>query len=268
MELNFFKYQGTGNDFIMIDNRTNSIQLDTQQINFLCDRRFGIGADGLILLELEPGLDFKMVYFNSDGNQSSMCGNGGRCLVAFAKYLNVITDNARFIAIDGLHEAHINEEGRVSLKMQDVKNIEIGDDYFYLNTGSPHYVKLVKNLKEFNVVGEGKDIRYNERFKEEGTNVNFIEKIEDELFVRTYERGVEDETFSCGTGVTAAALVAAINGLANNKNNCLINTKGGSLEVTFEKVLEQTFYNIWLKGPAELVFKGNLTLNPSLTSDL
>src|SRR6478736_1323644 len=181
MELNFFKYQGTGNDFIMIDNRQGSIQLNTEQIRFLCDRRFGIGADGLILLELEPGLDFKMVYYNSDGNQSSMCGNGGRCLVAFAKQLNVISDKARFVAIDGLHEATVSEEGLVSLKMQDVKTMEVGEDYFYLNTGSPHYVKLVNNVNDFDVVAAGKAIRYNERFKEVGTNVNFIEKREENL---------------------------------------------------------------------------------------
>jgi diaminopimelate epimerase len=260
MDLNFFKYQGTGNDFIMIDNRTNSIDLSAEQISFLCNRRFGIGADGLILLELEPGLDFKMVYFNSDGNQSSMCGNGGRCLVAFAKQLKVITDKARFLAIDGLHEATISEEGLVSLKMQDVKTMEVGEAYFYLNTGSPHFVKMVNGLESLDVVAEGKEIRYNERFKEEGTNVNFIEKSGEELFVRTYERGVEDETYSCGTGVTAAALVAAVKGLANGKNNCLIHTKGGNLEVTFEKVLEHTFYNIWLKGPAEFVFNGSISL--------
>jgi diaminopimelate epimerase len=260
MDLNFFKYQGTGNDFIMVDNRTSSIELSPEQIGFLCNRRFGIGADGLILLELEPGLDFKMVYYNSDGNQSSMCGNGGRCLVAFAKQLKVIDDKARFIAIDGLHEATISEEGRVALKMQDVKTIEVGEGYFYLNTGSPHYVKLVSGVEALDVVAEGKGIRYNERFNEEGTNVNFIEKSGEELFVRTYERGVEDETYSCGTGVTAAALVAALKGLANSKNNCLIHTKGGLLEVTFEKVLENTFYNIWLKGPAEFVFNGSISL--------
>lgn len=261
MDLVFFKYQGTGNDFIMIDNRTNSVELSTEQIKFLCDRRFGIGADGLILLELEPGLDFKMVYFNSDGNQSSMCGNGGRCLVAFAKQLHLITDTARFIAIDGLHEATIGESGLIALKMQDVKSVETGDGFYYLNTGSPHYVKLVDQLGEYDVRSEGKAIRYNDRFSEEGTNVNFIEKTNEVLFVRTYERGVEDETYSCGTGVTAAALVAAMKGLSNTKNNCLIHTKGGDLEVTFEKVLENTFYNIWLKGPAEFVFKGNITLH-------
>lgn len=260
MQIQFYKYQGTGNDFVLIDNRNNLVDLTMEQISFLCNRRFGIGADGLMLLELEPGCDFKMVYYNSDGNQSTMCGNGGRCIAAFAKHLGLIGNTAKFLAIDGMHEAII-ESDQVSLKMQDVKQIEIGDDYFYLNTGSPHYVKIVNSLDSFDVVTEGKKVRYNGRFSEEGTNVNFIEKIDENLFVRTYERGVEDETYSCGTGVTAAALVASIKGLSNSKNNCLIKTKGGNLEVTFEKVLEQNFYNIWLKGPATMVFNGSIAVS-------
>ncbi len=260
MQLSFYKYQGTGNDFILIDNRTNEISLTTEQIHFLCDRRFGIGADGLMLLELEPGSDFKMVYYNSDGNPSSMCGNGGRCITAFAKHLGIIKNTAKFLAIDGLHDATIDENEIVSLKMQDVKNIEVGDDYFYLNTGSPHFVKFINNVENFDVKNMGALIRYNDRFKEEGTNVNFIERVEDNLFVRTYERGVEDETYSCGTGVTAAALVAAIKGISNGKNNCLIKTLGGNLEVKFERVLEQNFYNIWLIGPAQRVFNGTIEI--------
>ncbi|MDP3558709.1 MAG: diaminopimelate epimerase [Bacteroidota bacterium] len=260
MQLSFYKYQGTGNDFILLDNRLNTISLTTEQISFLCNRRFGIGADGLMLLKLEPGFDFKMVYYNSDGNPSSMCGNGGRCITAFAKHLGVIENAAKFLAIDGLHEATIDENEIVSLKMQDVKNIEEGEDYFYLNTGSPHYVKTVSDVESIDVKSLGASIRNNDRFKEEGTNVNFIERHEDNLFVRTYERGVEDETFSCGTGVTAAALVAAIKGIANGKNNCLVKTLGGDLEVKFERVLEQNFYNIWLIGPAEFVFNGVINI--------
>jgi len=261
MEIQFYKYQGTGNDFIMIDNRNGAISLTNEQVLFLCHRRFGIGADGLILLEYEPSFNFRMVYYNSDGNLSSMCGNGGRCITAFAKHLGLISTHAKFSATDGAHEATLDKDGIVSLKMQDVKSMEEGGDFFYLNTGSPHYVKVVEDVENFDVFNEGRSIRNNERFKEEGTNVNFIEKKEEELFVRTYERGVEDETFSCGTGVTAAALVAAVKGISSGKNNCLIKTKGGSLEVTFEKVLEQNFYNIWLKGPALFVFKGSVTLN-------
>jgi diaminopimelate epimerase len=259
MQLECFKYQGTGNDFVLIDNREKTISLTTEQIKWLCNRRFGIGADGLMLLELEPGVDFKMVYFNSDGNESSMCGNGGRCITAFAKRLGIISSDAKFLAIDGVHEAKINNE-IVSLKMNDVREVEVGEDYFYLNTGSPHYVKFVFGLEKLDVFTEGKKIRYNDRFSKEGTNVNFIEKKGNELFVRTYERGVEDETLSCGTGVTAAALVAAYKGQSTDKNNCAIKTLGGNLNVKFDKVLESTFYNIWLEGPATFVFKTNIEL--------
>ena len=265
MILNCYKYQGTGNDFVLIDNRDNFISLTTEQIKWLCDRRFGIGADGLMLLELAPNVDFKMVYYNSDGNESSMCGNGGRCITAFAKQIGVIENHAKFIAIDGIHEAKINEDW-VSLKMNDVRQIEVGKDYFYLNTGSPHYVKFVSDIDNVDVFNEGKNIRYNERFNTEGTNVNFIEKKENDLFVRTYERGVENETLSCGTGVTAAALVAAMSGVSSTKNNCAIKTLGGNLNVKFEKVLENTFYNIWLEGPALFVFKTEIEIIPNTHS--
>jgi diaminopimelate epimerase len=261
MQIHFYKYQGTGNDFILIDNRDKSITLTNEQVRFLCHRHFGIGADGLMLLQARPECDFEMLYYNSDGNPSSMCGNGGRCITSFAKHLGIISQHAKFLAVDGLHEATIDEANQVSLKMNDVKNIEIGVDYFYLNTGSPHYVKFVDGIEEMDVVEEGKKIRYNERFAMEGTNVNFMEKKEDGLFVRTYERGVEDETLSCGTGVTAAALVASVKGISNSKNNCSIITKGGNLEVTFEKVLEKNFYNIWLKGSTNLVFSGSIELD-------
>ena len=259
MQLQCYKYQGTGNDFVLIDNREKTISLTIEQIKWLCDRRFGIGADGLMLLELEPGIDFKMVYFNSDGNESSMCGNGGRCITAFAKHLGIVTAHAKFLAIDGIHEAKISDDW-VSLKMNDVREVEVGEGYFYLNTGSPHYVKFVNGIENFDVFTEGKKIRNNDRFVFEGTNVNFIEKKDNELFVRTYERGVEDETLSCGTGVTAAALVAALKGVSTDKNNCLIKTLGGNLNVKFEKVLENTFYNIWLEGPATFVFKTTIDL--------
>ena len=260
MQIDFRKYHGTGNDFILIDNRNGSARLLPEQIGNLCHRRFGIGADGLMLLKTEPGVDFRMVYYNSDGNQSSMCGNGGRCITVFAKDLGIIQNKARFTAIDGLHEALIDKDNHVSLRMQDVKQIEIGQDSCFLNTGSPHYVKMVKDVQNYDVLGEGRKIRYNDKFKEEGTNVNFIEKVDDHLFVRTYERGVEDETYSCGTGVTAAALVASIKGLSTERNTCSVRTIGGVLDVSFEKVLEQNFYNIWLKGPAVYVFSGTVNI--------
>jgi diaminopimelate epimerase len=261
MEITFYKYQGTGNDFIMIDNRDHSVVLSEEQVAALCHRRFGIGADGLILLESEPGFDFRMVYYNSDGRPGSMCGNGGRCITAFASQLGIISGKARFVAPDGAHEAMVEEQGLVSLKMQDVKHFEAGEDYFFLDTGSPHYVKLTDSLEELDVYAEGRQIRNSERFREEGTNVNFVQKENDGIFVRTYERGVEDETYSCGTGVTAAALVAAVTGVASARNHCQIRTRGGLLEVSFDRVLEQNFYNIWLKGPALYVYRG--TVNPA-----
>lgn len=259
MILHFNKYHGTGNDFILIDNRNKEISLSNEQVNFLCNRHFGVGADGLMLLENEMGYDFKMVYYNSDGNLSSMCGNGGRCITAFAKKLGIVNEKARFLAVDGSHDAIISYK-TISLKMQDVKAIEQGDGFYFLNTGSPHYVKTVNSIETYPVFEEGKQIRYNERFAEEGTNVNFIERYDDYLFVRTYERGVENETLSCGTGVTAAALVASISNLSTEKNACTIKTPGGNLNVKFDKVLENTFYNIWLEGPAEFVFKGSIEL--------
>ncbi len=256
MELKFYKYQGTGNDFVMVDNRAGVFDItNTSLVAKLCHRRFGIGADGFILLENEPGFDFKMVYFNSDGNQSSMCGNGGRCLVQFAHDLGVIGDRTCFLATDGPHDAYL-EKGLVHLKMIDVDQIEKNEDHFYMNTGSPHYVTSVKDIKTYPVFEEGREIRYNSRFKEKGTNVNFTEKKGDLLYVRTYERGVEDETYSCGTGVTAAALAASYSGMLSPVR---IHTLGGELSISFKKT-ETGFNEIYLIGPALRVFEGTIIL--------
>jgi len=258
MKLHFYKYQGTGNDFVIIDNRTNFFDLsNTSLIAKLCDRRFGIGADGFMLLENEKGYDFKMVYYNADGNESSMCGNGGRCLVAFAHKMGVFTENTTFLAVDGLHEASI-KDGIVNLKMIDVAEVEENDSFSWLNTGSPHYIKQVQNIDKFPVFEEGKAIRYNDRFKAEGTNVNFVEKIGDnQIFVRTYERGVEDETYSCGTGVTAAALVNSRKGLTSP---IAIKTLGGNLSVAFNEDGQGGFKDVYLCGPAELFFEGDIEI--------
>lgn len=260
MTYTFYKYQGTGNDFIIIDNRDMSFNRnDNTLVAKLCDRRFGIGADGLMLLQNKPGYDFEMVYYNSDGNESSMCGNGGRCIVAFAHKLGLLNKRARFTAIDGEHEA-ILKGGQISLKMADVNEVEKSNDFYFLNTGSPHYVRFVNNIEHYNVFEEGKKVRYSERFKEKGTNVNFIEKQNSSLFVRTYERGVEGETYSCGTGVTAAALIAALTNTATSTENCAIKTLGGNLNVRFKRKSENSFDNIWLEGPATFVFKGEIEL--------
>lgn len=260
MQIEFFKYQGTGNDFVMIDNRTNFFPKEnTKLIEHLCDRRFGIGGDGLILLENDSDTDFKMVYFNSDGNQSSMCGNGGRCLAAFAKKLNVINNSCAFIATDGLHHANIAENGLVSLQMIDVSNVKITADYVFLNTGSPHHVQLVEDLENFNIKENGAKIRYGELYGAAGSNINFVKQINANTFtLRTYERGVEDETLSCGTGATAVAI--AMNAVGKtNATSINLNVEGGKLEVTFDKN-EGKYSNVFLKGPAEFVFKGEINI--------
>ncbi|MDY3547242.1 diaminopimelate epimerase [Riemerella anatipestifer] len=250
----FYKYQGTGNDFIMVDNRQMNFDKSKENIAHLCHRRFGVGADGLILLENCPDTDFRMVYYNADGAESTMCGNGGRCLVAFAHFLGVFENKCTFNAIDGLHEAEVNGDV-VKLKMIDVSNINRDASDFVLNTGSPHYVRFVSEVEKLDVYKEGKQVRYSEKYQEEGINVNFVEKIDDEtLFVRTYERGVEDETYSCGTGVTASALSFIQD---KNKNSVNIKTLGGNLKVYAEKK-DVGFCNVWLEGPAVQVFKGTI----------
>jgi len=260
MQLHFYKYQGTGNDFIIIDNRKKNFTAEEQRIARLCHRRFGIGADGLMLLETDPGTDFAMRYFNADGKESTMCGNGGRCMVAFAHKLGLTGNHVRFSAIDGIHEAFIDTPSYVRLRMQDVQGIEMQQKEGFLNTGSPHFVQWVGRVKEINVVEEGRKLRYHERFMPGGTNVNFVERIdENTLFVRTYERGVEDETLSCGTGVTASAIFAGIED-KNDKVTYFIQTLGGQLTVRYRKTGRNQWTDIWLEGPAEFVFEGNIIL--------
>ncbi len=258
MYFTFYKYQGTGNDFVIIDNRTLFFpKKDASLIANICHRKFGIGADGLILLENHPEVDFKMVYFNADGNESSMCGNGGRCIVLFAKHLGIIESNTTFEAIDGMHEASIDHNAVVSLKMNDVSEIKNTDTYSYLNTGSPHHVEIKQDLKNLQVKKEGAALRYG-LYGKEGANINFVEDLQNDIFaIRTYERGVEDETLSCGTGVTAVALAMHNKDLAKT-NRVTLQTEGGNLTVTFEKSGD-TYENIFLIGKATLVFKGEWT---------
>jgi len=262
MKTTFYKYQGTGNDFVFIDNREDFFpKNDVKLIEKLCDRRFGIGADGLILLENDPQADFRMVYYNSDGNQSSMCGNGGRCIVAFAKSLGLISNETTFIATDGLHYASILENGDVSLQMKDVDTVKIESGYTFLNTGSPHHVMLVDKLDNFDVKGKGAEIRYSGLYGKAGSNVNFVNQVsEDHFRLRTYERGVEDETFSCGTGATAAAI--AMNAIGKTNSHVVhLDVEGGQLEVSFDKVNDGASYaNVFLKGPATFVFQGEIDI--------
>ena len=258
----FYKYQGTGNDFVMIDNREKQYldRSKTQAINWLCDRRFGIGADGLILLQNRAGYDFEMVYFNADGRESSMCGNGGRCIVAFANFLGVIEEECSFIAIDGPHEALIRQDNWVELKMGDVTSVESGDNFYCLNTGSPHFVTFVDGLEQLNILQEGQKVRYSDRFKNDGINVNFVEKRDQGFSIATYERGVEAETLSCGTGVTAAAIAYYLENDRPFSGEIPVEAKGGQLKVRFEPQ-EGTFTNIWLCGPAKQVFEGTVNVH-------
>ena len=263
MNIPFYKYQGTGNDFVLIDQR-HEIWLsrsDENIIRRLCDRKFGIGADGLILLQEREAYDFEMVYFNADGRESSMCGNGGRCIAAFARHLGVVNQTAFFLAIDGDHEAEIRADNRVALRMTAVEKMEQGTDHFILDTGSPHYVIPVEDIHDINVVENGRAIRYSERFKEVGINVNFMEIRSSEIAVATYERGVEDETLSCGTGVTASAISAYVQNRWTGKQVVDVETKGGRLQVQLECSAAGTFDPVWLIGPAEMVFEGLVSVN-------
>ena len=258
MNLVFYKYHGTGNDFIILDNKENKIELAKEHIKNLCNRRFSIGADGLMLMNNKAGYDFDMLYYNADGNRSSMCGNGGRCMIMFAYNMGLRKSEYLFNAIDGEHKATITDNGWVNLKMKDVDSVETSSfSDFILDTGSPHYVKPVSDVWNINVVKEGREIRYSSRFADKGINVNFAELNADgNISVRTYERGVEDETLSCGTGVTASALVFAHN--ENGFNHVNVKTPGGNLAVEFDKISETSFKNIWLCGPATFVFNGEV----------
>ncbi|MFI5194012.1 MAG: diaminopimelate epimerase [Chitinophagales bacterium] len=257
MILPFYKYQGTGNDFILLDNRQQTYSGLTQAaIARLCERRFGIGADGLMMLNQKEGYDFEMKYFNADGNPGSMCGNGGRCMVRFAYHLGIHKSNYHFLASDGEHEAEIDEGTNIiNLKMKDVPGIRESNGSYILNTGSPHFVKIVDDVMDYDVVKNGTEIRYNEEFTKEGINVNFVQQEKlDAITVRTYERGVEDETFSCGTGVTASAIVCYHNEVGYN--DVTVTTKGGELVVKYDRHNDNSYTNIWLCGPAEKVFEG------------
>lgn len=263
MTLNFSKFHGAGNDFILVDNRDKESNLNQEQIQFLCHRRLGIGADGLILLESPKTTSslFSMKYFNADGLEGTMCGNGGRCITAFAKHLGFSERSFVFDAIDGIHQSNIlscsNESFYdVTLKMKRVEKItEIEEDYF-LDTGSPHLVVFVDNAKNADVVGMGKMLRNHSRFAPGGTNVNFVSFSKGKLFVRTYERGVEDETLSCGTGITASALAIAKK-LALPLEQIEVATLGGNFSVTFKQD-GTIFDDIWLQGPVKFVFQGTV----------
>jgi len=255
MKVKFYKYQGTGNDFIIIDNRNLSFdKKDFVCISKMCHRKFGIGADGLILLEKSNKADFKMLYFNADGKKGSMCGNGGRCIVHFAHFLGLIKNSCFFEAPDGLHKASINGN-TVSLQMSDVKDVTLDNLNVFLNTGSPHHIAFTNSVSNIDVYNKGREIRYGAPYFKEGTNVNFVEQLGKNTFkMRTYERGVENETLSCGTGATAVAI--AVNCLNKTTDNHIyLETLGGKLEVFFNKK-DKNYTKVFLKGKVQQVFKG------------
>lgn len=260
MTIPFYKYQGAGNDFIVIDGRTHAYLLSQQQIAFLCHRRIGIGADGLMILREKAGFDFEMIYYNADGREGSLCGNGGRCLTRFAYDMGIRSPLYTFWAVDGMHEAFLDAKTDwIHLKMNPVSQMENYQGDWILNTGSPHYVQAVENVDTMHVVEEGSAIRHSARFVQQGINVNFVQPTGSGIRVRTYERGVEDETLSCGTGVTAAALVFAPKQLG--KHRLLVSTRGGELAVECTRIGEHQFHHIWLCGPAVQVFEGTISLN-------
>jgi diaminopimelate epimerase len=255
MEINFHKYQGTGNDFVMLDNRDGKYNhLTINQIQLICDRRFGIGADGLICINKHENYAFEIDYSNSDGSKS-FCGNGARCSVAFAAFLGVDCESITFLAIDGEHQAKLTQK-TISIEMQNVIEVKAINEDFELNTGSPHYIRFIENSEILNVVDFGKKVRYSENYQENGINVNLVRQKGKHLNVETYERGVEDETLSCGTGVTAAAIACAYKEKQLGFNEYEITVKGGKLKVSFVAEDNLSFTNIWLSGPAEFVFKG------------
>lgn len=257
MEISFHKYQGTGNDFVMLDNRDGRYnQLTIAQIQMICDRRFGIGADGLICINKYEGYAFQVDYSNLDGSKS-FCGNGARCSVAFAAFLGIDCESVTFLAIDGEHQAKLTKK-TIAIEMQNVIDVKEIDGDFELNTGSPHYVRFIENDEIQNVVEFGKLIRYSPHYKEFGVNVNLVRQHGNEIYVETYERGVEDETLSCGTGATAAAIACAFQDKQIGFNEYDIIVKGGNLKVSFVAEDNFTFTNIWLSGPAEFVFKGTM----------
>ena len=258
MEMEFYKFDGAGNDFVIVDNRKECRQFGEDEVALICHRRFGIGADGFMTLEqAENGYDFEMVYYNSDGRVGSMCGNGGRCIAAFAHTLG-LGSHLHFLGYDGPHDADIlSWDGHIGLVSLGMRSVTVHDvsrllDGGFLNTGSPHYVQRVSDLEHFDVFGEGRRIRNMAEIFPEGTNVDFIEDLPDgRLFVRTYERGVEDETWACGTGVTACAIVTG--------NHRLL-TRGGDFRVDFEST-GAAYDNVRLIGPVSLNFKGTWTFS-------
>ena len=252
----FSKYHGAGNDFVMINAKKSAVSLTDDEVKNICDRRTGVGADGLIMILPSEKYDFRMKYYNCDGHESTFCGNGGRCIAAFALEEGLVTQDIEYEAIDGVHKAVVakisDNEFTVSITMRDIENYDLNDDRLIINTGSPHYVTRVKNLKDFDVRKHGAEIRNDKSISTDGINVDFMEVVDNQFYIRTFERGVEDETLACGTGVTASSIAAA---LWYGGDDINIKTTLATLNVKFEKV-GNSIRNIVLSGPATHVFDG------------
>lgn len=260
MTFTFSKYHGAGNDFIMVDNRNGLVDdISVEQVSALCRRHFGVGADGLIRIENSTNADFKMVYHNADGKIGSMCGNGSRCAVLFAKEIGVEFQSFSFHAADGLHHFEILSADRVKVSMKDVREIKRNDEWTFIDTGSPHLIVPVNDLQNVDVYNDGKKIRYSPKFQSEGVNVNFVEAKNDLVEIRTYERGVENETMACGTGCVAAALWSAFENKTTGQHNVNLKAQGGLLNVSFNYNPGSGFTNVFLEGPVMKVFEGRVT---------
>lgn len=261
MDLEFYKYHGAGNDFIIIDNRKQVFPKEnrTKIIQNLCHRKFGIGSDGLILLDNDNEYDFYMDFYNPDGSQS-FCGNGSRCVVMFAAHIGIINKQCTFKSIHGLNKAEIYDSINVKLQMFDVDKVEVNAEYHFMNTGSPHYNSFVHDVSSIDLLPFAKEIRYNDRFKSEGTNVNIIQEADNGIVIRTYERGVENETWACGTGATACALSYAIKNDLKGEGEINVQAKGGKLKVMYNSDDLKSFKNVYLIGPAEFVYKGEVNV--------
>lgn len=261
MKIPFYKYHGAGNDFILVDNRSHAFDLvkSNETVRQLCHRHFGIGADGLMFLEKDGEADFEMIYYNADGHPGSLCGNGGRCISALAYRLGITGEVTRFQAADGMHEARILRPDYVELKMKPVSWMEWHEGHAVLNTGSPHYISLVTGLADYPVVEKGREIRYSDKYPE-GINVNFIENENGRFMIRTYERGVEDETWACGTGAVAAALALAELKKTNGDKEITLQARGGPLTVRFERLGPGRYDQIWLCGGAVHIYEGQIAI--------
>lgn len=255
MIIKFSKYHGAGNDFVIIDNREGKISLSPEEIAKLCHRQFGIGADGLMLLEQDETTDFRMRYFNSDGYEGTMCGNGGRCISLFANRLGIFSDKTQFNGIDGEHQAVKISDNTYRLKMIDVNEVVIEDDNYIIDTGSLHLVQFVNDVDKVDVANQGRLIRNTFGKQPKGVNVNFAHFTPDGIKIRTFERGVEAETLACGTGAVATA-IASNHWYNEDKKSYTLFARGGNLIVSFDRISKNQYHNIWLQGPVAHVFDG------------